>query len=196
MITTLKAIKKHDPELAVWCKLLRHLGKTEADDEPLSIATILDNNGLDDALLCLRAVKGRDREIGLYAVWCARQAQHLMRDPRSLTALDVAERYANGMATDAELSVAEQAAMDAVEDARTTAWRADAWTAAWAADAAWAAVDAAWTLRAAVRTAAWAAAWAAEAAAAETSAEGAAWYTARKQQGDKLREICLEVENE
>jgi hypothetical protein len=184
MITTLKAIKEHDPELAVWCKLLRHLGKTEADDEPLSIATILDNNGLDDALLCLRAVKGRDREIGLYAVWCARQVQHLMRDPRSLTALDVAERYANGMATDAELS----AALDAAWAARAAARAAT--RAAWdAAGAAWAAADAA----------AWDAAWdAARAAwaAAETSAAAAAWYAARKQQADKLREICLEVENE
>ena len=203
MITTLKAIEKHDPCSTVWRKLLPHLGKTEVDDEPLSIATILDNNGLDDALLCLRAVKGRDREIRLYAVWCARQVQHLMRDPRSLAALDVAERYANGMATDAELSDAEEAAMDAVEDARTSAWRADAWTAAWAANAAWTAAwaaDAAWAAVDAAWAAAWAAssaaAWAAEEAAAETSAAAAAWYAARKQQGDKLREICLEVENE
>ena len=172
MITTLKAINKHDPYPDSWRKLLRHLGKTEADDEPLSIVTILDSNGLNDALWCLRAVEGRDREIRLYAIWCARQVQHLMRDQRSLTALDVAERYANGEASDAELSAAWAAAW-AAEDA---AWGAEG--AAWAA--AWAAKDAAWAAEGAAKDAAW----------------GAAWAAARKQQGDKLREICLEVENE
>jgi hypothetical protein len=204
MITTLKAINKHDPYPDSWRKLLRHLGKTEADDEPLSIVTILDSNGLNDALWCLRAVEGRDREIRLYAVWCARQGQHLMRDPRSLTALDVAERYANGEASDAELSAAWAAAW-AAEDA---AWGAEgaAWAAAWAAkDAAGAAEGAAGAAGAAegaAGAAAWAAAWAAEDAAraaegaAKDAAWGAAWAAARKQQGDKLREICLEVENE
>ena len=67
---------------------MRHLGKTQADDEPLALGTILDGNGLDDAIWCLRAVDGHQREMRLYAVWCARQVQHLMTDPRSLAALD------------------------------------------------------------------------------------------------------------
>ncbi|MFN8757610.1 MAG: hypothetical protein ACK5XA_02270, partial [Tagaea sp.] len=120
-----------------WQKLLRHLGKTQADDEPLSIVTVLDSSGLDDALWCLRAVTGHDREIRLYAVWCARQVQHLMTDPRSLAALDVAERHAKGLATDDELAAA--------------------WTAAGAA--AWAAAGAAWDAWDAARAAARAAAW-------------------------------------
>jgi hypothetical protein len=121
MITTLKAIEKHNSCSTVWRKLLPHLGKTEADDEPLSIATILDCNGLNDALRCLRAVEGRDREIRLYVVWCARQAQHLMTDPRSVAALDVAERYANGEASDDELSAAARAAADAAAEAAARA---------------------------------------------------------------------------
>lgn len=125
MKTTLNKIRSHEPCADGWAKLLRHLGKTKADDEPLSIVTILDSNGLDDALWCLRAVEGRDREIRLYAVWCARQVQRLMTDPRSIAALDVAERYANGAATDAELTAARDAA------ARTAAWDAAAWDAAW-----------------------------------------------------------------
>lgn len=139
MKTTLNEIRKHGPCDSGWKKLLRNLGKTAADDEPLSIATILDSNGIDDALWCLRAVDGYQREMRLYAVDCARSVQHLMTDKRSIAALDVAERHADGLATDTELAAA---------------WDA-AWDAAWAAARA-AAGDAAWG---AARDAAWAAAW-------------------------------------
>ena len=121
--TTLNKIRAHSPCADGWAKLLRHLGKTQADGEPLAFATILDSNGLDDALWCLRAVDGHEREMRLYAVWCARQVQHLMTDPRSLAALDVAERHANGEATDEELAAARAAAGAAA--------RAAAWDAAW-----------------------------------------------------------------
>jgi hypothetical protein len=110
MKTTLNAIRAHSPCANGWAKLLRHLGKTAADDEPLLIRTILESNGIDDALWCLRAVPCHDREIRLYSVACARDVQHLMTDPRSLAALDVAERFANGQATADELAVARAAA--------------------------------------------------------------------------------------
>ena len=106
MKTTLNKIREHKPCTSGWEKLLSYLGKTKADDEPLAITTILDSNGLDDALWCLRAVEGYDREIRLYAVWCARQVQHLLTDQRSLDALDVAERYANGQDTEKEMDAA------------------------------------------------------------------------------------------
>lgn len=126
MKTTLNQIRACSPCKSGWTKLLAHLGKTSADDAPLSIITVLDSNGLDDALWCLQAVKGRDREIRLYAVWCARQVQHLMTDPRSLAALDVAERFANGEATDTERAAAVAAAVaaawaSAVDEARASA---------------------------------------------------------------------------
>ena len=153
--TTLNKIRVHAPYADGWAKLLRHLDKTQADDEPVSLLTILDSNGLDDALWCLRAVDGHQREMRLYAVWCARQVQHLMTDPRSVAALDVAERHADGQATNAELSAASLAARAAARDAEwdaawAAAWdaaRAAAWDAAWAAawDAAWAAARAAQT---------------------------------------------------
>jgi hypothetical protein len=73
MRATLNQIRKHSPCRSGWEKLLRGLGKTAADDEPLWIDEILDYNGLDDALWCLRAVERCDREIRLYAVWCARR---------------------------------------------------------------------------------------------------------------------------
>ena len=138
MKTTLNAIREHGPCRSGWTKLLAHLGKTQADDEPLPILTILESNGLDDALWALRAVKGHDREIRLYAVWCARQVQHLMKDKRSLDALDVAEKFANGTAHEGELTAAWAAAR-AADAAGTSAWPAAraaqdaAWDAAWAA---------------------------------------------------------------
>ena len=193
MKTTLNKIREHSPCYYGWEKLLKHLGKTKADDEPLGITTILDSNGFEDALWCLRAVEGHDREIRLYAVWCARQVQHLMTDQRSIDALDVAERYANGQATDGELSAARSVAQEAAWDAAWVAARDAAWAAAWVAarDAAWAA---AWV---AARDAAWAAArdaaWAAAGAAAGNAAWAAAGAAAKKAQEIELRRICGEA---
>ena len=119
MKTTLNKIRAHNPCCSGWKKLLKNLAKTEADDEPLALTTILESNGLDDALWCLRAVDGHEREMRLFAVECARSVQHLMTDKRSLDALDIAERYANGMATQTEWDAARAAAGDA-------AWAAQA----------------------------------------------------------------------
>ena len=142
MKTTLNKIRSRGPCVNGWEKLLTHLGKTKADDEPLDLLTILDSNGIDDALWCFRAVEGCDKEIRLYAVWCAGQVQRLMKDPRSIDVLDVAERFANGTASNEELSVAWAVARDAAMDARAAAGYA---AAAAAGDAALAAWTAAWT---------------------------------------------------
>ena len=151
--TTLNRIRAHGPCAEGWARLLKHLGKTQADDEPLPFSVILESNGLDDALWCCRAEPQYAREWRLFAVWCARQVQHLMSDQRSIDALDVAERHANGQATDAELETAWDAAWDAWDAAGAAAWAA-AWDAARAA--AGAAADAA---GAAAGDAAEAAAW-------------------------------------
>ena len=133
MYTTLNKIRACSPCTDGWTKLLKNLRKTKPDDEPLKITSILDSNGLDDALWCLRAVDGCQREMRLYAVDCARSVQHLTTDPRSLAAIDVAERHADGVATDAELEAARAAARAAAWDAAWAAARAAAWAAAWAA---------------------------------------------------------------
>ena len=127
--TTLNAIREHSPCASGWAKLLKSLDKTKADDEPLLLSVILDSNGLDDTLWVLRAVTNHDREIRLFAVWCARQVQHLMTDRRSIDALDVAEQFAKGEVTEEQLSDARSAA----ESAAKSAW--DAWD-AWAAESA------------------------------------------------------------
>ena len=169
MRTTLNAIRDKHPCADGWKKLLANLGKTAADDEPLSLITILDSNGLDDALWCLRAVTGHGKEIRLFAVWCARQVQHLMADQRSVNALDVAERFANGDATEEELNAARAAAGAAAWDA--------------AGDAAWdAAGDAAWVVASA-------AAW----DAARDAARDAAGAAARDAQESKFRELIKET---
>ncbi len=118
-------------------------------------------------LLCRKEFM-TDRDMRLFAVWCAREALKLLENPdqRSIDACDVAERFANGEATSDELSAARDAAWDAAGDAaRYAAWAA---AAAAAGDAAAAAAgDAAW-------------------AAARTAAGDAAWAAARAEQIDKL----------
>ena len=68
MKTTLNDIKSYGPCFFGWKVLLRSLGKTRADDAPLKITTILDSNGLDDALWCLRAVDDRERQSALVPI--------------------------------------------------------------------------------------------------------------------------------
>lgn len=116
MQTTLNRIRQHKPFAEDWKKLLRSLGKHKADDEPLLIITILDRAGFDIALWCLRTVDGYEREIQLFAVWCTRQVEHLMTDPRSIAVINVAERFANGLVTKEELTVAGTAARAAVSE--------------------------------------------------------------------------------
>ena len=106
------------------------LGITEPSDQPISYEKLLDVLGLDDALWCCQAQPDLSPTWRRYAVWCARQAQHLMTDRRLLDALDVAERHAAGDATDQELSAAWDAATDAVCAAAGGAARAAGWAVA------------------------------------------------------------------
>lgn len=112
--TTLNKILAHGPcgrdsgSTDGWAKLLCYLHKTLPDDEPLSILTILESNGLDDALWALRAVDGYDREI------------------REL-ACDFAEHAFLSNATKRKKATPRAVSWDA---ARAAAWAA-AWNAAW-----------------------------------------------------------------
>ena len=86
---------------------------------------------------CIRFMRKVDtwnyRTVRLFSVWCAREALKLVDNPdqRSVTACDVAERYANGEATEKELYAARAAARDAAWDAARAAARDAAWDAAW-----------------------------------------------------------------
>jgi len=107
-------------------------------------------------LLDQRGLSMPDREARLFACDCAERALANIAepDPRSVAAVEVARRYADGKAGKAELADAADAAWAAAR----AAWAA---AAALAAGAAWAAARTAW---AAARTAARAAedAWQAE----------------------------------
>jgi hypothetical protein len=124
-----------------------------------------------------------DRELRLFAVWCARQGQHLLTDPRSINAIDVSERYANGEATDEELAAARDAARAAFWAAEEGAAWATEEGAAWATDRDAADAAASAAARTAVLAAEGAAAWAADWAAADAAAWAAAWAADRAADG-------------
>lgn len=125
--TTLNRIRAHAPCDLGWENLLSGLGKTAADDEPLPFARIVEINDLDDALWCCRAEPQHAREWRLFAVWCARLVQRPLTDPRSIAAINVAERYANGHATKEELTVAAADAALAIWNADSTRDALSAW---------------------------------------------------------------------
>ncbi len=154
MFTTLNKIREQGPCTDGWELLLRHLGKTKADDEPLSLLTVLDSNGLDDTLWCFRAVDGFEKEMGLYAAKCVRSVAQLTTDSTLLAVLDVVERFAIGEASRAEL----EAAWDVAEVARAVSRVTEAARAvSRVTEAAWVARDAArvaWAVARAARSAA------------------------------------------
>ena len=144
------------------------------DDETNTILTILDHEKIpfeDKLWVILRNDYLSERIMRLFAVWCARQVQHLMTDKRSTDALDVAEAFANGLASKEELAAARDAASGAAWDAASGA----AWDAA--SGAAW---DAA---RDAARDAVLAPAW--------DVARDAARDAVRDAQKNKLREMII-----
>lgn len=166
--TTLNIIRAARPCEEGWTKLLKGLGKTAADDEPLPLMTILDINGLDDTLWCLDADPALDRLKRHYQAWCAEQALHLFEAERP-SDRRVREQIAmlrHDDATPEERAAAGAAARDAEWDAARDA----AWSAAGAA-----ALDAA---RAAAAAAAGAAAWDAVRDAAGDAARDAVWDAA------------------
>jgi len=137
--TTLNAIRDNRPCAAGWRKMLAYLGKTEADDEPINLLTILESNGVQDMLWALRCVDHPDLERVARLIACDFASAALCiydkypDDPRPRNAVEVARRYANGEATSRELSYARDAAWAAASaaarDARDAAW--DARAAAW-----------------------------------------------------------------
>ena len=195
MYTTLNAIREHHPCKDGWEKLLKHLGKTQPDDEHLPLLTILESNGFVDTLWCFHAVEGFKKEKLLIGITYAKEVEHLM-PVESKKALDVFERYANGSATQEEFDAARDAARAAARraDARAAARAAanDAFWAAAAACAARAAADAA-ADAADDADAAWAAARAAAcaAAAADDAFYDAAYSTTKAKQGTQLRQFLM-----
>ena len=74
--------------------------------KPIPLTDILKYGELEDVIWALRCIKNKEKEIRLFTISVARLYQHFMEDVRSVNALDVAERFANGLATIDELKIA------------------------------------------------------------------------------------------
>ncbi len=114
MHTSIHAVKNHLPT-TTWERLCDRLNNKSRSDKPVSILDVLEIAGHDHAVTALRAVPSYDREKRLFAVRCARQLSSFMQDPRSIQAVEVAERYANNQATQMDLVLAYADATAAAE---------------------------------------------------------------------------------
>lgn len=170
-ITTLNVIRSASPCHDGWTKLLTHLGKTKADDEPLELLTVLNSNGLDDALWVLSFAMPEDRLGRHFQAWCAEQVLPLFE-----------ERYPGDMRVRGQIAILRNDEVSAEQRTAARAAAEDAARAAAADAAADAARDAAW---AAASAAARAAAWAAAIVAAIVAARDAA----RAAQEEQLRKM-------
>lgn len=173
--TTLNIIRAARPCNKGWTKLLKGLGKTAADDEPLPLMTILDINGLDDALWCIDADPALERIKRHYQAWCAEQVLHLFEaeHPGDMRVRDQIAMLRNDDATPEERDAARAAAGDAARAAAMATARGAAMAAA--RDSAWAAAldDA--------RATAW------------YAARDDAWDAARDEQERHLRSMFMEA---
>ena len=137
--TTFALLRQHGACTDGYKKLAKALGGVKAygQDKPIPLTAVLDSNGLDDTLWCLRAVlpeekAERDKQARLLACDYAERALNREREdgrepgPSSWDAIRVARAFALGQATNAELAAAWEAAWAAAGVA--------AWVAAWAAE--------------------------------------------------------------
>ena len=113
LITTLNEIKRYGPCEPSWNKMVKHVGDL---DKPIHLRDIIESNGIEDAIWCMRVWPEYSREWRLFAVGSARQVEHLMPDERSKNAINVAEKFANGEATTEELDEARAASWGAILD--------------------------------------------------------------------------------
>src|SRR3990172_9583043 len=150
LTTSLRLLREHNACSDRYDHLRKKLGRGYGVDTPITIERVLDLNGLDDALWALQAT-AQPKEVERMARLLAcdfvcstplgdgRVVYGLLLDEYSRNAVKVAEAFAYGKATSAELVAARAAAKDAARDAAWAAARAAAWAAAKAAawDAAW-----------------------------------------------------------
>ena len=90
--TTLNEIRSFNPCRAGWEKLLNHLGKTASYDEEFPLVTVLDSNGLNDTIWCLRVCP----DVAVTFVnWCAERVSiYNDRHPKAANAARHAARQA------------------------------------------------------------------------------------------------------
>lgn len=126
--TTLARIRAASPCIDGWGKLLAHLGKTGADSEPLELLTVLDSNGLDDALWVLSYAMPDDRLARHFQAWCADQVLHHFESerPHDNRVREQIAMLRNDAATDKDRKAARAAAWAAARGAaEAAAWAAE-----------------------------------------------------------------------
>ncbi len=117
---SLNQILAHNPCEDGW-KIALAMHQTKGMDTPIPLTAYLESNEVLDVLWSLRCFKNLEGPIRLLAVGIARKVQHLNPDPQVGWALDVAERFARGLATDEEREEAGEEVMVACAAARA-AW--------------------------------------------------------------------------
>ncbi len=163
LTTTLALLRKHDACQSRYDHLVAALGPKWGDKKIITLETILDLNGLDDAIWALRAVsagqeKYSDRLVGLYACDCAEHVLPIWEakfpdDDRPKKSVEVGRAFvlnptdknraraaeaAAQAAQAAEAAHAAEAAVRAAHAAEAAARAAHAAGAAWAVGVAWA----------------------------------------------------------
>lgn len=99
MQTTLNKIREHRPCPDRWEVILSNLHKISPDDEPLSIKTIFQLNGFEDAIWALRTVDSNEVEIREYSIWCVERISASVSHPKALLMFDMAKKYLQGHCT-------------------------------------------------------------------------------------------------
>ncbi len=141
--TTLDELQKHKACKDRYQILTAALGPKWSNKKRIPLVTILETNGLDDALWSLRADLASDAECTSRLLACrfCRAVLPIFEskfpdDPRIRNTIETAERFAQGKATGKELAATWAATWDATWAATWAAtWdaaRAAAWAAAWA----------------------------------------------------------------
>lgn len=136
MYTTVAKMRALQPYGIGFQKFFQDTGRTDVDDDIVSIDEVLRVAGLDAALWTLRTIEGPPaalKAIKLLGIEYARSVEHLLIDPRIKGTLDVAERHVNGQAADDELKraqvQAELLAVQANKDDHLTPSASAAWSA-------------------------------------------------------------------
>ena len=105
-MVTLKQIKAAQLCKSGWKKVKKANG-----DKPFPVSSIIESNDLEDTLWTIgNCFPEHKRILQEFALWCARQVEHLSDDERVKQCNDVTEKYINGDATLNELNTSRTAA--------------------------------------------------------------------------------------
>lgn len=115
--TTLRQIKTIPGGKILAAKMQQRFGGALCDTDPLPYALIVEATSFEDALYCCDADEANQPLWRTFSLWCARRVQRPDIDVRFSAALDVCERFCNGLACEAELLDAGQHALAVLREA-------------------------------------------------------------------------------